>query len=158
MAILLTGGTGHTSTRLAHLLQQSQIPLVLTSRKGQEAAPAGIEAVRFDFTDPSTYDAPFDHRNNDDDHPAQISAIYLVPPQAADPAAAMNAFIDHAVTKHGVRRFVLVTGSTVERDQPYGHGPTWKHLDDLAVKYSVLRASWFMGVSPFPPPLTSVQG
>ncbi len=47
MAILLTGGTGKTSTRLAKLLQDANIPFVLTSRKGQAGAPSGMEAVKF---------------------------------------------------------------------------------------------------------------
>lgn len=47
MAILLTGGTGKTSTRLAKLLQDAKIPFLLTSRKGQAGAPSGMEAVKF---------------------------------------------------------------------------------------------------------------
>lgn len=145
MAILLTGGTGFTSIRCAQFLQKANIPFVVTSRKGQAGAPSGMEAVKFDFIDPSTYDAPFEHifPNNE-----KISAVYLVPPQVDDPAAAMNAFVDHAATKYGVKRFVMVTGSTTEKDQPIGHAPTWKHLDEIKVEYSVLRATWFMGMFP----------
>lgn len=104
-----------------------------------------MEAVKFDFNDQSTYDAPFEHKfpNNE-----KISAVYLVPPQAEDPAAAMNAFADHATTKHGIKRFIMVTGSTTEKDQLIGHAPTWKHLDEMGVEYSVLRATWFMGIFP----------
>jgi hypothetical protein len=47
MAILLTGGTGKTSSRLAKLLQDAKIPFLLTSRKGQAGAPSGMEAVKF---------------------------------------------------------------------------------------------------------------
>jgi len=47
MAILLTGGTGKTSTRLAKILQDANIPFLLTSRKGQAGAPSGMEAVKF---------------------------------------------------------------------------------------------------------------
>jgi uncharacterized protein YbjT (DUF2867 family) len=47
MAILLTGGTGKTSTHLAKLLQDANIQFLLTSRKGQAGAPSGMEAVKF---------------------------------------------------------------------------------------------------------------
>ena len=47
MAILLTGGTGKTSTHLAKLLQDANIPFLLTSRKGQAGVPSGMEAVKF---------------------------------------------------------------------------------------------------------------
>jgi festuclavine dehydrogenase len=145
MAILLTGGTGYTSSQCAHLLQKANIPFVVASRKGNVGVPASMQAVKFDFSDPSTYDSPFQHQFPTNE---KISAIYIVPPRTTDPIAAMNAFIDHAVEKHGVKRFVLVTGSSSEKDQPHGIGLTWRHLEEIKVEYSVLRATWFMGTTP----------
>lgn len=145
MAILLTGGTGYTSRELAVLLTKANISFVTTSRKGQSGAAPGTQAVKFDFSDSSTFEAPFEHTFTNNE---KITAVYLVPPQDADPAGVMNAFIDHCTKKHGVKRFVLVTGSTTGKEQTYGHGPTWQHLDNLGVEYSVLKASWFMGATP----------
>ena len=141
MAILLTGGNGYTSICIAKQCQKANIPFVLTSRKGQTGAPSSMQAVKFDFTDSSTWDVPWEHQfcNNE-----KISAVYVVPPQAADPISAMNGFIDHSAQKHDVKRFVLVTGSSVERGDAYV-GEVWRHLEEMKVEFSIIRASWFMG-------------
>ncbi|KAF9818518.1 hypothetical protein IEO21_02756 [Rhodonia placenta] len=140
MAILLTGGTGKTSVRIARLLQDAKIPFVLASRRGEAAAPSGMPAVKFDWLDSSTFATPFQHEFPGDEG---ISAIYLVAPEAADPASPMNAFVDYAVKEHGVNRFVLMAGSSAE---PGGRllGQVWQHLIDVGVEYCVLRPTWFM--------------
>lgn len=140
MAILLTGSTGKTSVRTARLLQDAKIPFVLASRRGEAAAPSGMSAVKFDWLDSSTFATPFQHEFPGDEG---ISAIYLVAPEAADPASPMNAFVDYAVKEHGVNRFVLMAGSSAK---PGGRllGQVWQHLIDIGVEYCVLRPTWFM--------------
>ncbi|OSX68124.1 hypothetical protein POSPLADRAFT_1043265 [Postia placenta MAD-698-R-SB12] len=140
MAILLTGGTGKTSVRIARLLQDAKIPFVLASRRGEAAAPSGMPAVKFDWLDSSTFATPFQHEFPGDEG---VSAIYLVAPEAADPASPMIAFVDYAVKEHGVNRFVLMAGSSAE---PGGRllGQVWQHLNDIGVEYCVLRPTWFM--------------
>lgn len=54
MAIILTGGTGKTSIRVARFLQNENIPFVLASRRGQSAAPPDMPAVKFDWLDKDT--------------------------------------------------------------------------------------------------------
>jgi hypothetical protein len=44
--LLLTGGTGKTSIRLARFLQNANIPFLLASRRGFAAAPPGMQLVR----------------------------------------------------------------------------------------------------------------
>jgi uncharacterized protein YbjT (DUF2867 family) len=58
----------------------------------------------------------------------------------------MIAFVDLAI-KHGVKRFVMLTGSEASRGGGVGSGGTWQHLEDTGVEYCVLRATWFMGSS-----------
>jgi nucleoside-diphosphate-sugar epimerase len=111
MAVLLTGGGGYTTRFVGQHLQKASVPFVVASRKGQAGAPAGMQAVKFDFSDPSTYDAPFQHQLSNNE---KISAIYVVPPQANNPISLMNAFIDHAAQKNAVKRFIVVTGSSSE--------------------------------------------
>ena len=137
MAILLTGGTGKTSIRAAGFLQDAKIPFLLASRKGQAGAPSGMQAVKFDWLDSSTYENPFQGEN--------ISAVYLIAPEVQDPATPMNAFVDHAAQKHGVKRFVLMAGSSVVKG---GHhvGKVWERLAEAGLEYAVLSPSWFMGV------------
>ena len=141
MAILLTGGTGKTSVRLARFLQDAKIPFILASRKAEAGAPSGMQAVKFDWLDSSTYDNPFQHKFHGGEG---ISAVYLIAPEVSDPVPIMNSFIDHAVKKHGVKRFVLLTGSSVDKGGYY-HGKVWSHLVDIGVEYCVLRATWFNG-------------
>jgi len=143
MSILLTGGGGYTTRFVGQYLQKVNVPFIVTSRKGQAGAPAGMRAVKFDFSDPLTYEAPFQHQFPNSE---KISAIYVVPPQAADPISLIHAFIEHAAQKHAVKRFIVVTGSSTERDGPY-IGEVWRHLEEMKVEFSIIRASWFMGES-----------
>ncbi|OQU98159.1 hypothetical protein CLAIMM_03983 [Cladophialophora immunda] len=120
MAVLLTGGTA--------------------SRRGQAAAPEGMPAVNFHWSNPSTYDGPFTQSFPGKE---KISAVYLISPEISDPVSPMNAFIDLAVEKYQVKRFVLLAGGSIEQD---GHhvGKVWQHLVDIGVEYCVIRATWFM--------------
>lgn len=138
MAILLTGGTGKTSIGIAKLLQDAKIPFLLASRRGQAAAPSGMPAVSFDWLDSSTFAKPFAGGGE------RISAVYLIPPIVSEPHTSMNAFIDHAIEEHDVKRFVLLSDYNVEVG---GHqvGKVWQHLLDRHVDYCVLLSTWFMG-------------
>ncbi|KAF9813954.1 hypothetical protein IEO21_05390 [Rhodonia placenta] len=137
------GGTGKTSVRIARLLQDAKIPFLLASRRGEAAAPSGMPAVKFDWLDSSTFATPFQYGFPGNEG---VSAIYLVAPEAADPASPMNAFVDYAVKEHGVNRFVLMAGSSAK---PGGRllGQVWQHLIDIGVEYCVLRPTWFMAVA-----------
>ncbi len=141
MAILVTGGTGKTSTRLAGLLQDAKIPFLLASRKAETEASSGMPATQFDWLDSSTYENPFQYKFPGGEI---ISAIYLIAPPVPDPVPSMTAFVDYAAKKHGVRRFVFLTGTTTEKGGVYV-GKFWQHLVDIGVEYCVLRATWFMG-------------
>lgn len=146
MAVFLTGGTGKTSIRIAPLLQDANIPFVLGSRRGASAAPSGTDAVKFDWLDDSTFPNPFEHK-----FPTgkTISAVYLIAPEVEEPAPSMNAFVDYAIKEHGVKRFVLLGGTSAK---PGGRhvGKVWQHLLDIGVDYAVLNPSWFMGMQNIP--------
>ena len=142
MAILLTGGAGKTSRRIAGYLQDAKIPFLMTSRRGQAAAPPGMQAVKFDWLDSSTFEAPFEYQFPNGE---KITAVYLVSPETPDPEPSMTSFIDQAVQKYGVKKFVLFTGSSAQPGGP-SIGGVWQHLIDIGVEYCVLRATWFMGV------------
>jgi len=143
MTILLTGGTGKTSKRLARLLQDANIPFILASRHADSAAPSGMPAVKFDWLDHKTFEAPFQFKLPGGE---KISAVYMMVPIVNDPETSMNAFIDYAKKEHGVNRFVLVAGSTAEPGKA-GVGKVWQHFLDTGVDYCVLRPTWFMGTS-----------
>ncbi|KAI9718696.1 MAG: hypothetical protein M1812_003870 [Candelaria pacifica] len=145
MVVLVTGGTGKTAGRLVDQLKAAQIPFLIASRRGASAAPHGMTAVKFDWTNESTFSAPFHHSfpNNE-----KITAVYLVAPDGvSDPAPIMNNFIDYALKEQGVKRYTLLTGSSLQKGG-FHVGKVWSHLaDDLApagVEYSILLATWFM--------------
>ena len=139
MTILLTGGTGKTSVRIARFLQDAHTTFLLASRRGEAAAPTGMPAAKFDWLDASTYESPFQHPSGKD-----VTAVYLVAPEVADPSVSMGAFIDYAISKHGVKRFVLLAGSSAVPGGHHPMGKVWQHLIDAGVEYCVLLPTWFM--------------
>lgn len=142
MTVLITGGTGKTGQKLAGYLSSSNISYIIASRN-PAADTTSSTSVNFDFTDPSTYANPFKHASSVSE---EITSVYLIAPLAtADPAGVTNAFVSYAVEKHGVKRFVLLTGTNVEKGGP-GIGALWQHLADLKVEFTVLMATWFMGM------------
>lgn len=134
MAILLTGGTGKTSKHVARFLQEANIPFLLASRRVEAAAPAGEPATKFDWLDYSTHENPFQHEISNGE---RISAVYLIAPEVQDPAPSMNAFIDIAVEKPSIKRFVLLSGSSLTKGGFYT-GQVWQHLEDIGVDHTVL--------------------
>jgi len=134
--VLLLGGTGKVSSRLAPLLSSNGYSVLLASRSGSAADLTECDGIKFDWFDQSTYDNPF---NAD----SRISAIFIVAPPVIDQLPLTKTFIDLAITK-GVKRFVLLSASVL----PVGDGPMMeavsKYLISLNVEYAILRPSWFM--------------
>jgi uncharacterized protein YbjT (DUF2867 family) len=136
MTILITGGTGKTGLKLAHLLSKAGHAVLLTSRKGE--VPQPFKGVKFDWLEPSTFTNPFDA------DPA-IDRVYVVGPIGVlDTLPHVKPFIDLAVTK-GVKRFVVLSGSPVGKGGPVA-GKVHEYLEEIGVDYAVLRPTWFMGM------------
>ncbi|KAK0429584.1 hypothetical protein EV421DRAFT_1948174 [Armillaria borealis] len=137
MTILLTGGTGKTATRISRLLKDGNQPVLLTSRKG--VVPEPFRGVKFDWHDPSTFENVFTTDPN-------IDRIYLVAPGATSEVfPPMKLFIDLAVQK-GVKRFVLLTASTMSNSYPLMGPKVHEYLLSLKADYAVLRPSWFFEI------------
>lgn len=135
MTILLTGGTGKTSSRIAPLLKKHGTPTIIASRSG--SAPSGFTGCRFDWLDEATFGNPFKIASD-------ITALYMVAPVAEDLLAAMKPFTDFAISK-GIQRFILLTSSAIEMGGP-AHGKVHEYLVQKSVDYGVLRPTWFMGM------------
>ena len=125
--ILVTGGTGKTGRRVvASLAEFGQV-----GRAAARKPPPG--GVRFDWNDPDTFD-PALH---------DIGAVYLVaPPGDPDPLAAMEPFLQRALTA-GVRRYVLLSSSFLPEGAPL-MGQVHAFLRSAAPDWTVLRPTWFM--------------
>ena len=138
--IFLTGGAGKTVTPIASKLQTLNIPVLLSSRRGQAGVPTGFKAVTFDWYNEATHTNPFDEDKN-------IEAVYIVfphPVPTKDSVASVKHFVDLA-RKKGVNKFVLMSGSISEKGGPAPQGQLHAYLEDIGVDYAVLRPSFFFG-------------
>jgi festuclavine dehydrogenase len=148
MTILLTGGTGKTSSRIAQLLldsskaHPSHKPLIVSRSASKVAEP--FQGIAFDWLNDKTWEEPFSvaaaHNN-------PIQAIYLVAPSNRAQSlriAVMTSFVDFASTKHHVKRFVLMTATDTG---PGGNEPglLQDHIAGLGLEFCTLRPTWFMG-------------
>lgn len=141
MTVLVLGGRGRTSSRLSSLLSDSGVPFVQASRSLSDGGPH--RQCIFDWLDDTTWTNPFTAVADAD----PITAVYMVAPQITDIFPPMKAFIDFARTR-GVRRFVLLSASTLPRGAP-SMGLVHDYLAGLepeGVEWAVLRPTWFMGV------------
>ncbi|KAF9009628.1 hypothetical protein BDQ17DRAFT_1348451 [Cyathus striatus] len=132
MTILIVGGTGKTGLKLAHLLRAANIPLLITSRSG--IAPESFPAVKFDWSNPSTFSAPFDKDPS-------IDRVYFVGPAAVDMIPIAKPFIDLAIEK-GVKKWVVLSAAQSSKGGLWA-GSVHQYLHDRGVEYTVLRPSWF---------------
>ncbi|KAI2641174.1 putative ergot alkaloid A [Xylaria nigripes] len=139
MTILLLGGRGKTSSRLAALIHAANLPFIVASRSTSPTSP--YHQAQYDWTQDDTFKNPFIKATNEGMKP--ISAVYLVPPPFFDLAPPMVRFVDFA-REQGVKRFVLLSASTIEKGGP-AMGQVHEYLASLGdVEYAVLRPTWFM--------------
>jgi uncharacterized protein YbjT (DUF2867 family) len=123
-AVLVTGASGTTGSRVAARLAAWGIAVRVASRSG---------AVRFDWYDPDTHAGALDG----------VDRMYLVPPtRDLDPQAVMLPFLDLARAA-GVRRAVLLSNSLVSAGDRMT-GTVHKAIADTFDEWAVLRPSWFM--------------
>lgn len=130
--ILLTGGRGKTSSRIAQLASQNGHIVRTAARRAPENPVERSEHVAFDWNDLSTY------------VPALIGmdAVYLVAPVGMNPETLMIPFIRQAL-ELSVRRFVLLSSASVSQSDPV-FGPVHLYLQENAPEWAVLRPSYFM--------------
>jgi uncharacterized protein YbjT (DUF2867 family) len=123
-AVLVTGASGTTGSRVAARVAARGIAVRAASRSG---------AVQFDWYDPDTHAGAL----------AGADRVYLVPPvRDPDPQAVMLPFLDLARAA-GVRRAVLLSNSLVSAGDPMT-GTVHKVIADTFSEWAVLRPSWFM--------------
>jgi ergot alkaloid biosynthesis protein len=130
--ILLTGGQGKTSSRIAELLLRQGYLVRSAGRSAAKMNEAQAEHVIFDWYDDSTHEAALQN----------ISAIYLVGPPDMHSEEVMIPFIRKAL-ETSIRRFVLLSSASVPEDGPV-FGPVHQYLREHAPEWAVLRPSYFM--------------
>jgi festuclavine dehydrogenase len=141
MSILLLGGRGKTASRIAELVHAANLPFLVASRSISPSSP--YKQAHFDWLDEKTYENPSLKASAEKMEP--ISTVWLVPPPIVDLAPPMIKFIEFSRPR-GVRRFVLLSASTIEKGGP-AMGQVHEHLASLkGIEYAVMRPTWFMGM------------
>lgn len=130
--ILLTGGRGKTSFRIAQLASQKGYIVRTAGRRAPEHPVERSEHAAFDWEDLSTYEPAL----------TGVDAVYLVAPVGMHPETLMIPFIEKAL-KLSVRRFVLLSSASVSETDPV-FGPVHRYLRENAPEWAVLRPSYFM--------------
>ncbi|KAG9234145.1 fungal-specific transcription factor domain-containing protein [Amylocarpus encephaloides] len=134
--ILLLGGTGKVSSRIAPLLSKANYATIQASRSSKAVSPCpNCSGVKFDWFDESTYGIPFSG--------SKILAIFIVAPPVLEGLPLVQKFVGVA-RKSGVNRFVLLSASIIG----VGDGPAMSqvsgYIEGLGVEYAILRPTWFM--------------
>ncbi|GAA3576539.1 NAD(P)H-binding protein [Amycolatopsis ultiminotia] len=126
--ILVTGATGKSGRRVVARLRTRGIPVRAASRTSEH---------RFDWTDPSTWDAALDG----------VRAVYLV---QLNGSRLVRPFLDSAA-RHGVRRIVLASGRGLD-DPDYIKGSgkiqdaaldSEAAVRDSGLEWTISRPGWF---------------
>ncbi|KAJ3502624.1 hypothetical protein NLJ89_g8802 [Agrocybe chaxingu] len=133
MTTLITGGCGNTGSKLARLIQTASRPLLIASRSG--TAPEPYKAVKFDWSDASTFENPFKADSN-------IDKVYIVISNIFDVLPIVQPFVDLSIAK-GVKRFVLLSGSHTHKAGPY-IGKLHEYIENTGVDFTVLRPTSFI--------------
>lgn len=126
--ILVTGGTGTTGRLVAEGLRKVGILPKIATRN-----PSGENDVLFDWQQPESACRAFDG----------IDAMYIVAPTStSDHGTVVPPILDIALSS-GVRRFVLLSASSLESGGPM-MGQIHAYLAANSAEWTVLRPTWFL--------------
>jgi uncharacterized protein YbjT (DUF2867 family) len=142
MSFLITGGKSQTGLVAARHLKDAGKRVTIGSRGG--VSLDGFDTVKLDWLDPSTLKAPFANGQT-------YQGVYLLAPLGVgivEICESILLFIDIAVA-HGVRHFVLLSGSMVDKAGDYGVAKVHRHLEEKKLDHFVLQPTMFMGVSSY---------
>lgn len=129
MKILVTTPTGKVGSEVVRVLASKGVSRRLALRDPSKA-PAGEEAVRFDYADPTTWEAAL----------TGVDRVYLaaVGDQPAEPE---KAFVDLAVSK-GVKRIVKLGAAGIEEtDVPLRR--VERHIESKGIEWTFVHPTWF---------------
>lgn len=147
MTTLITGGASKTGLALAHLLQASGRKVIFASRSGDRIPSHFGRSLHLDWANQSTITQLWESSDI-----ADVKYVYLLASPAlldeSNPAAGLDsfkAFIDLG-TQHGVKRFVLLSGSSTLSQKGQGArgtGLIHNYLEEKGLDYVAVRPTWF---------------
>ncbi len=132
--MLVTGATGNVGSALVDVLVQQNIGVtVAVTDPVSYGKDRGIDAVRLDFHDPSTF-APA---------VKGVDSVFLLrPPAISKVGPTLNRFITVA-RNHGVRHVVFLSVAGAETNKVVPHHRVEVHLAKAAVNHTILRPGFF---------------
>jgi len=134
--ILVTGATGNIGSFVVKELVQlgCSVKAAVRNMKKDNFPNPLVEAVIFDFTDPSTFPHAL----------SGVDKLFLVrPPQLANPAKDMKPFLS-AVKEKGIKHIVFVSLMGVEKNPVVPHRKIENMIIEFNLPYTFLRPSFFM--------------
>jgi uncharacterized protein YbjT (DUF2867 family) len=138
--VLVTGATGTVGRHVVAGLRERNVPVRLASRDPERALAdlgvddhAGVDAVRFSFDDPTTYDAAL----------ADVAGVFLVRPgDVTDVAGRMFPFVDRLAAAGAACALLSVQGA--DRNPWLPHADLETRLRERGVESTFVRAGFFM--------------
>lgn len=133
--VLVTGASGTTGSRVVAGLLEAGRPVRAAARDAASIGVRdGVDAVRLDLTDPSTWPAAF----------TGVQQLYLVrPPQLARPRTQVLPALE-AARAHGVQHVVLLSLQGAERLRVVPHATIEAWLRSSGLAWTFVRAAFFM--------------
>ena len=129
---LVLGGTGKTGRRVLHHLVTAGHTARAAARTPGPASP-GVEPVRFDWADPSTYAPAL----------SGVDAVYVVPPALQLEHAEQIAALGTLALDLGVSRAVLLSARGVDKAPDNAMFRSEQALAGTGLPTGVVRPSWF---------------
>lgn len=134
MTVLVTGATGTVGSAVLRRLRESGVPARSAVRDPARLPMESGPAVRFDFTDPSTWPTAF----------AGVQTMFLVrPPALAHVARDMLPAL-RAARAAGVRHVVLLSVQGAGRNPVVPHARIESWLRDSGLAWTFVRPSFFL--------------
>lgn len=134
--VLVTGASGNVGSEVVARLVgrgESVRAAVRKPSAGIGGVSGGVDCVRFDFEDPSTFAVAFDG----------VDRVFFVrPPQMAD-SSAFEPFI-RAMREAGVKQVVFLSLMGVERNPVVPHHAIEKLIKASGAGWTMLRPSFYM--------------
>lgn len=128
--VLVLGATGNVGAPLVTQLVAAGVPVKAASRRATSVA--GAEAVRFDFGDPSTFDAAL----------SGVSRVYVLAPSGSlNTRETLTPIIERAVGRGVGVVLQSVLGVDADDDIPYRQVEL--SLERSGAPFVILRPNWF---------------
>ncbi|WP_341529092.1 SDR family oxidoreductase [Nostoc sp. UHCC 0302] len=137
LKILVTGATGNVDQEVLRLLLSQDCDVCAAVRNPKSAKQIlgkSIQSVAFDFTNPDTFVNAFKN----------INKLFLVRPPALANVRKQIAPALNAAKLAGVEHIVFLSILGAERNRFVPHSKIERYIDQLGIKATFLRCSFFM--------------